>query len=389
MPVASTPTDTPISPILQPPAGDTDWVTYQDTDQLLVYEGGAWTTFAVAGANGGTLTATADKGATLNIAFEGTAIEVIYSKGPEGGSFSGQIWRELIDYRNSNWDSYTYGHIFLFEDLMPGSHLLTITNGDGALWIEAIRVRGALLPHDAFEVAPSSVNWPTGSHFYLGQESQELTMLSSPIPYWFYDSVEWVNLPAASNPVVGICYTATLQGEGGIQFAEMGSYLDGYGDPWKSFWWDSSGPGPGTYPTCITDGYLPPNSGWISPAEVCAQACPFATRISNLGDWPKYQDGDYVATWKIGWYRAGTLQISDIRLIYYSSSPPVTETPTPTITPIPTNTPRFTPTPSQTPTITPTPTPTPECPWYGTPEPSGANCLYEYQGELVVDHTRS
>jgi hypothetical protein len=152
--------------------------------------------------------------------------------------------------------------------------------------------------------------------------------------------------------------------------------------------------------------------------------------------WPAQVDGDYVATWKIGCRKSGTLTISNMGLIRYGIPPdPATPTPIPTCEPggalvqsssgeamencqvptlIPTNTMRPSRTPTETPTETltytpggptitpaytpggptvtptatgtPSPTPTPVCPWYGTPDSTGTNCLYTYDRDQAISY---
>jgi hypothetical protein len=212
------------------------------------------------------------------------------------------------------------------------------------------------------------------SQFYLDTPLKNLTITSSRPTCWFYDSIEWPDEDAATNPIVGTCYTAVMQGEAGIQFAAMNMSHDGYTAPWMSFWVDTSGTGTGTYHICKTDPYQ-----GRSANTICAQACPGAA-AGTLGSWPKTVDGDYVATWKIGCRKSGTLTISNMGLIRYGI-PPDAATPTPIPTCEPggalvqsssgdamdncqppasaTPTPTLTATPTLTPTLTLTPTPPP------------------------------
>jgi len=138
MPPAPTVTETPETTLAR------DWLTVQDTDARLLYAGGAWQRFQVAGAAGGTLTGTAGAGATLTVRFSGTGIRFIYSKGPEGQPFTAQV-DGAAQTGDGQTAQYSYGHALTFADLPDGDHVLTVTNGDGALWIEAIQVQGAVL----------------------------------------------------------------------------------------------------------------------------------------------------------------------------------------------------------------------------------------------------
>ena len=123
------------------------WPLYPDTDPLLTYAGD-WQTFSVVAATGGTLTGTADPNATLMLTFEGTGVEVIYSTGPEGRTFAARLdGHTTTAYSYS--DSYSYANVLPFHGLAPGHHTLTVTNGDGAIWIEAVRVQAILGFHQS------------------------------------------------------------------------------------------------------------------------------------------------------------------------------------------------------------------------------------------------
>ncbi len=119
------------------------WTTYEDTDPLLVYTG-TWQTFPVSGAVGGNLTGTDDPDATLTLYFEGTGIRLISSAGPEGAPFEALLDNEWAQFPSSYAANYTYGQVTAFEDLDSGRHTLTVSNGSGAIWIEAVQVQGTL-----------------------------------------------------------------------------------------------------------------------------------------------------------------------------------------------------------------------------------------------------
>jgi len=350
------PTSTNAGPI------PTEWTTYQDTDQRLAYGGGPWQTFTVTAANGGTLTGTADTGASLSAYFEGTGIRIVYSRGPEGRDFTGRIQgehHEWVTYGNSYAPSYRYGHIAALYGLPFGPHTLTITNGPGAIWIEAIQVQGKLLAFESstinttilspqFDSSPLpqahfalSECIPEDS-FYLSEANQASSLFFGSLDYsedWFiFHSYDWPDLDADSNPVIGACIDILLEKEGqGFDVTESASPVDEWPAPWISFWNDTSNPvsAPGSYLTCISDGYHKPDGTWVSSAQICAQACPDATRVLGIGEWPKTQNGDYVATWRIhnAPYTEGVAHI-DMHLIYYA--PPTTPTPTPAATATPT-----------------------------------------------------
>lgn len=159
-----------------PPTGT--WQTYDDTDPRLVYENGEWNTFTVSQAAGGTLTGTASPGARLRAYFEGTAIRVIYSSGPEGGSFEGRINNEWAIFKDAYASSYTYGHLLIFEGLESGQHELTLTNGDGAIWMEALEIQGRLLSYEIIE-APGMTPIPVAEEDSTDVEASSIESMTS------------------------------------------------------------------------------------------------------------------------------------------------------------------------------------------------------------------
>jgi hypothetical protein len=141
-----TPTLTPTTlPSPTPTPDMASWTTFEDTDPMLFYENGDWQTFAVTGAVGGTLIGTADPGATLTVYFEGVSARVIFSGGPEGRTFSAQIDDSPVQTADSFSETYNYSHVLEFNGLPDHGHILTVTNGEGAIWIEAIQVQGNLI----------------------------------------------------------------------------------------------------------------------------------------------------------------------------------------------------------------------------------------------------
>ncbi len=290
---APTATATPASP----------WTMVADTDPLLLFANGVWETYDVAAAAGGTLTGSADPGATLTVHFEGTGIRIVYSRGPEGGAFSAQVDDGSAVTTDGYGETYTYGHVVAVEELPIGQHTLTVTNGEGAIWIEAIEIQGRLSQHgivvlDISSQVPASTS---EAGFYLGQESKNLSMVSSTSDdNWVYDSIEWPAQNASEMPIVGTCYDVVEQGEG-VQHANMSSSNDDYSPPWISFWGNTSDPGVTEYQSCF------------GGTEICAQVCPeadFVRAYFGWGSWPKTVDGDYVATWKIGCRKIGSLSIT-------------------------------------------------------------------------------
>ncbi len=148
----ATPTEAPtITPTetATPEISTLAWNRYEDTDPLLIYSEGDWQTFAVEAAAGGTLTATANVNATLTIHFEtseiSSGIHILYSGGPEGGLFTGQLDNTYVQTADALDSAYSYGHVMVIDGLSAGMHTLILTNNTGAIWIEAIEVQGTLI----------------------------------------------------------------------------------------------------------------------------------------------------------------------------------------------------------------------------------------------------
>ena len=137
------------------PTADPDgWRTYNDDHFYLTYTGTGWAQYTVASASGGTLTGCTGADNSLTVRFQGDAVRVIYSKGPEGQNFNmhaGGISFTPINYAAD----YGYGYEQIIEGLPAGEHTLSVGNAAGALWIEAIQVHGvALGPPDFEETFP-------------------------------------------------------------------------------------------------------------------------------------------------------------------------------------------------------------------------------------------
>jgi hypothetical protein len=130
-----------------PTLAQSPWTTYEDNDLLVLagYSDGDWQTVSIAEAVGGNLTWTDVPGAELVLYFEGSAIEILYSRGPEGGDFHISLDDMTWPPFNSYAEQYLYGTSIQQFNIAPGVHQLVMTNGDGALWLEAIRVQGTLV----------------------------------------------------------------------------------------------------------------------------------------------------------------------------------------------------------------------------------------------------
>lgn len=136
------------------------WQTYSATDPLLIYSNGTWQTAAQPEAQGGVVNSSISPGATLTVTFEGTAVRLFYSVGPEGQTISSQLDDGSVTTVYSYGDSYSYGNVLPYVDLTPGRHVLTVTNGQGTIWIEAVQVKGALLSANA-TASPQVTSEPT------------------------------------------------------------------------------------------------------------------------------------------------------------------------------------------------------------------------------------
>lgn len=190
-----------------------DWGLYPDNHPSITYSNGVWTQTAVAAAEGGTLTWTTDAGAIVDIPFNGTGIEIIYSAGPEGGDFSailfdGTYTEEIVgeistdqglDTQQGNGyaAAYTYGRTLRFENLPEGDYTLTLLNGTGAMWIEAIRIQGV----------PLGDGWAT---------------FPDDDPYLIYTGGNWTQTPIADAEGGTLTWITDTEGEMTIPFSGTG-----------------------------------------------------------------------------------------------------------------------------------------------------------------------
>jgi len=333
------------------------WTLYEDTDPRLAYSNGTWQTFAVAGAAGGTLTASADPGATLRVLFQGTGIRVLYSRGPEGGFFSGWVDAGPLQTAEGYGESYSYGYVLAFEGLPAGDHALTVTNGDGAIWIEAVQVQGVLVdpftptstPTLTLTPTPTEdLAWATDQPLVDGDERGGAFTMTEPGFYLSYQrggmahkvSTEWwarlqVLFDDLPGNLVGYCYDAIYVGNG--NFKPMGlDNAPGY----TSIFADTSAHSPaGTHRVCNAPTSYTVGEATYTKAQICAAACPGYTRLGGSGEgmFPKAAGGNYGMAWDFG---GGTgweadLTIQDAGIIYWSEGTLNTPTPTPTLTPTP------------------------------------------------------
>jgi predicted outer membrane repeat protein len=144
LPPTETPTET-FTPTASPTSTPVDpWVTVEDDDPLLSYMAGVWSVANVAEAYGGDLSYSTSQGADMFFIFEGTALEVYYSVGPDGGPFT----LRLLDSTSTevatldlsaNALDYAYQQVVLFDNLPPGTYTLNLITGAGAVWVEALR----------------------------------------------------------------------------------------------------------------------------------------------------------------------------------------------------------------------------------------------------------
>jgi len=71
--------------------------------------------------------------------------------------------------------------------------------------------------------------------FYREAARQELQMSGDDSECWRYGSLEYPDLDASASPVMGACYTVSLAGDDGVEFAEVDASHDGYDATWLSF----------------------------------------------------------------------------------------------------------------------------------------------------------
>jgi hypothetical protein len=202
---SATPTSTP---------GAVGWTVYQDTDPLLIYGSGLWQTFEVSGAVGGTLTGTADSGATLTAYFEGSGIRVIYSKGPEGGTFTAQVDGEPAQTADGYAESYSYGYIVAFENLPFGQHSLTVTNGTGAIWVEAVEVQGILIVAPVVTPTPTPTLTPTPDTTWTTYQDTDPLLVYSGGVWQTFEISEAMGGTLTTTTDSGATLTAYFEGTG-------------------------------------------------------------------------------------------------------------------------------------------------------------------------------
>ena len=65
--------------------------------------------------------------------------------GPEGQGFTAQVDGGTPQTVDNSDTGYSHNYILAFEGLSAGPHTLTVTNGNGAIWIEAVQVQGTLV----------------------------------------------------------------------------------------------------------------------------------------------------------------------------------------------------------------------------------------------------
>ncbi|KAB2902756.1 MAG: hypothetical protein F9K27_15485, partial [Anaerolineae bacterium] len=137
-----------VGELLPYPEAPPAWTFYQDTDPRLAYDASAWHTLPLGSASGGELTYTSVPGAVVSARFEGTGVAVVYAAGPDGGRFQAQVDGEVSQTVDASAVTYSYGHRLVIDQLPAGVHTLTVTNGQDALWLEALEVQGDLLGED-------------------------------------------------------------------------------------------------------------------------------------------------------------------------------------------------------------------------------------------------
>lgn len=143
------------------------WATYPDDSAGIQFGNGVWEQVAIPAAEDGTLTYTVDPNATLLLEFDGTGLEILHSAGPEGGEFEARLYNpqytQLDVQRGQGYAAtYEYSHSLMFSDLPQGRYTVTLINGGGAFWLEAIRVQGEL-------------NIPASPNYDLAARAQNLT----------------------------------------------------------------------------------------------------------------------------------------------------------------------------------------------------------------------
>lgn len=379
-------TDTPVpSPgttamtaTLSPMPEVAGWATYADTDPMLQYGRGSWQTFHVAAAVGGTLTGTADREATLTVQFQGTGIRVIYSKGPEGQILVGQVDDGHSQADNTHSPHYSYGHSLTFDGLSADHHVLRVTNGWGAIWIEAIEVQGTLLPSNAGVSPVAAIPTAVAAPPLEPSGDIGINAVTSIEAAGTYEIIEGAGNGTFSLEVL----------DGGLTMHAVYAAPEGWWRSQSSRWDIATINGPVSTVILEVTGPAIPMNDWT---DDCPAVGTWMPRFNPYDIWPSqvlpieggyryvyYMNqtitgiGGYANTYRACPKQLPTPKTYDwtVRIIEVNGVPQITPTSTPTLTP--------TPTPTFTSTPTPSPTTQPVCivevtapkNWYPHPAPA-------------------
>ncbi len=193
-----------------PPAPDPTVVRYEQTDSHLAY-GGPWSTYSCAGPSSGAYKRTSTDGASVTIAFKGTYLAWVGTKGltlgkaqvslDGGAAKTVDLATTAVSYQQKLWETGT---------LSSGAHTVIIrwdaSNAAGKfVGLDAVDVIGTLTTATAAPFAPAPVIPPTTRY---EQKDTRFTFAGG----WIASSSTWRRPPASASPTPTASATATFNG---------------------------------------------------------------------------------------------------------------------------------------------------------------------------------
>ena len=132
-----------------------------ESDSALVLPSGAWTAYDTEIASGGRYVySSGSSGDALELAFQGTQVDVVYVQHPALGSFDLEVDGVVMQTVNSTADDTVFGSQVTVNGLAEGEHILRVVAVDGTVAIDAFVVEAPpALPTEtpSLPVLPSEV----------------------------------------------------------------------------------------------------------------------------------------------------------------------------------------------------------------------------------------
>jgi hypothetical protein len=123
--------------VIPQPASSTDPPQTIESDDLLIFQTGTWTSVNTSNASGGSYLYASSTNDTLTLDFYGTSIEVIYVEAPSFGSFTVEIDNTAVRTVTATGASTVFDVHSVFEYLDDGPHTLRIMGIQGTVAIDA------------------------------------------------------------------------------------------------------------------------------------------------------------------------------------------------------------------------------------------------------------